>query len=213
MGAVTSTAVPTLRRRLSWVAAVVGLGVAAIPSASSAVDALDPGVEVAGCAVAVHPGGEWSSYGRDQTNTRTQEAETTIGPLQAATLEPAWTLSTNEATGGAGGDITGTPTVADGCLFVGTNGGWIIAADADSGAVAWTAQVPKGGAINSSVTVADGVVYAGVSRAGVAGGSYVWAVREADGSALWDSPAIDTQPGSDVFASPVLVDAPDGARA
>lgn len=213
MGAVTSTAVPTWRRRLIGVAAAAGVGLAGVPAASFAVDALEPGVEVAGCAVADHPGGEWTSYGRDQANTRTQEAEATIGPLQAATLEPVWTLSTSEATGGTGGDITGTPTVADGCMFVGTNGGWVIAADADSGAVAWTAEVPKGGAINSSVTVADGVVYAAVSRAGVAGGSYVWALREADGSTLWDSPAIDTQPGSDVFASPVLVDAPDGARA
>ena len=61
-------------------------------------------------------------------------------------------------------DFTGTPTVADGCMFAGSNGGWVFAVNADTGALVWKAQVPAGGGINGSVTVENGLVYAAVSR-------------------------------------------------
>ncbi|HEX9684019.1 MAG TPA: PQQ-binding-like beta-propeller repeat protein [Acidimicrobiales bacterium] len=210
MGALTRRKIPTLVA----VAALAGAGLAVLPTVAPAT-VIEGAIE--GCGAADHPGGEWRSYGHDQTNTRHQEAEDTIGPLEAVTLEPVWTLSMVEASGlDSAGDVTGTPTVADGCLFVGTNGGVVVAADADTGEVAWTAEVPAGGGISSSLTVADGVVYAAVSRYPCGpdcGGSYVLALDETDGTELWHSVAIDHQSGSDVFGSPVLVDAPGGRRA
>jgi len=99
----------------------------------------------------VHPGGDWRSYGHDSSNTRAQPAEHTIGRLQAPRLAPAWTFSSTAA--GGSGDFTGTPIVADGCVYAGSNDGWIFAMNADTGALVWKQRVPAGGGINSSVTV------------------------------------------------------------
>ena len=173
----------------------------------------------------VHPGGEWRMYGHDYSNTRAQPAEHTIGPQQAMQLAPAWTFSSTQA--GGSGDFTGTPTVADGCVYVGSNDGWVFAMNADNGALVWKKQVPTGGGINSSVTVpGDGRVYAAVSHAASHAqggqctgakcqGPYLIALDQASGALLWQSKwtqgkntlnVIDTQPGSDVYGSPMIFD-------
>jgi polyvinyl alcohol dehydrogenase (cytochrome) len=173
----------------------------------------------------VNPGGDWRAYGHDQANTRTQPAEHTIGRLQAPKLAPAWTFSSTQA--GGSGDFTGTPTVADGCLFVGSNDGWVFAMNADTGALVWKQHVPAGGGINSSITVpGDGRVYAAVSHAASHAqggqctgeqcvGPYVIALDQASGTLVWQSRwtqgtattnVIDTQPGSDVYGSPTVLD-------
>jgi polyvinyl alcohol dehydrogenase (cytochrome) len=195
---------------------VAGLLVPGTTSAAAAC-ASDP--------VGGHPGGEWRMFGHDYANTRSQPAEKTIGRLEAPTLAPAWTFSASGA--GGSGDFTGTPTVADGCVYVGSNDGWVFAMNADTGELVWKAEVPDGGGINSSVTVpGDGRVYAAVThatRAACTGeqceGPYVIALDQADGHLLWQSswdrgpdvvpqviPVIDTQPGADVYGSPMIFD-------
>lgn len=152
------------------------------------------------CAPTKHAGGEWRSYGHDLKNTRSQPAEKTIGPLQAALLAPAWTFSASDA--GGAGDFTGTPTIADGCLYVGSNDGWVFAANADTGAPVWGTKLPGGGGVNSSVTVQSGQVYVGVARVG---SPYVAALDQRTGKVLWQT-TLDKQAGSDLYASPVLHD-------
>jgi len=170
----------------------------------------------------IHPGGDWRVYGHDDANTRSQPAETTIGRLQAPLLAPAWTFSSVDA--GGSGDFTGTPTVADGCVYIGSNDGWVFAMNADTGAKVWSKQVPDGGGINSSVTVpGDGRVYAAVShtsgKSACSGteceGPYVIALDQSTGDLVWQSSwvrgtdtvnVIDTQPGSDVYGSPMIFD-------
>lgn len=152
------------------------------------------------CAPAKHAGGEWRSYGHDLQNTRSQPAEKTIGPVEAALLAPAWTFSASDA--GGSGDFTGTPTVADGCLYVGSNDGWVLAANADTGEPVWATELPGGGGVNSSVTVQSGQVYVGVARVG---SPYVAALDQRTGKVLWQT-TLDTQAGSDLYASPVIHD-------
>jgi polyvinyl alcohol dehydrogenase (cytochrome) len=155
-------------------------------------------------------GGEWRSFGHDLSNTRHQTAERVISPASVLALAPEWAVSTIDA--GAEGDITGTPTVADGCLYVGTNRGWVLALNADTGEVVWATELPGGGGVNSSVTVDGGRVYAEVSRtsraAGCSGdacqGPYVVALDQPSGAVVWSTPPIDTQPGADVYGSPVV---------
>ena len=152
-----------------------------------------------GCAPAKAAGGEWRSYGHDPQNTRTQPAEKTIGASNVTTLAPAWTFSADDA--GGSGDFTGTPTIADGCLFMGSNDGWVFAANADTGKKVWSTNLKEGG-INSSVTVDAGRVYVSVARVGT---PYVAALDQRTGKVLWQT-TIDDQPGSDVYGSPVILD-------
>jgi polyvinyl alcohol dehydrogenase (cytochrome) len=145
------------------------------------------------CASADAPGGDWPSFGHDLANTRSQPAEDVIGTAQAPSLQPEWTLKVSD-TGGAGG-FSGTPVVADGCVFAVTDGGTAYAVNADTGDVVWSVTAPAH--VTGSVTVADGRVYA------VGSSTVAFALDEATGALLWEH-RIDDQPGVDAYASPVV---------
>src|SRR2546423_13688409 len=85
-----------------------------------------------------------------------------IGGVEAAMLAPVWTFSSHGA--GAEGDFTGNPIVADGCVFAGSNRGWVFAMNADTGALVWKSKLPGDGGINSTVNVTRGRGDAAVSH-------------------------------------------------
>lgn len=162
-------------------------------------------------------GGDWPMMGHDLHNTRSQPEEDQIGPAEAATLAPAFTFSSVQAAADAGapageaataGDFTGTPVIADGCIFAGSNGGWVFAANADTGETVWATRLPQGGTMPGSPSVVGGRVYLGVNNP--AAGSYAVALDQASGEILATSPALDTQQGHDVLGSPTVFDADPG---
>lgn len=153
------------------------------------------------CAPTKHAGGDWPMYGHDFANTRTQPAEKTIGPVQAATLKKSFSVSASQA--GGDGDFTGTPVVADGCLFMASTTGWVFAVNADTGQKVWATQVDKGGAeITSSPFVSEGQVFVAVGRTGK---PYVASLDERTGKVNWKT-VTDKQTGADAYGSPVVVD-------
>ncbi|MGH2726653.1 MAG: PQQ-binding-like beta-propeller repeat protein [Actinomycetota bacterium] len=199
-------------------AAVLCASVVVVPVAGSAAAVCAPTTTESGDP---WPGGEWPTFGHDTSNTRTQPLETTIGPAEARSLGPAWTFSSNAA--GASGDFTGTPIVTGGCVYVGSNGGWVFALNADTGELVWKTEVPDGGGINSSLGVDGGLVFAAISHASRAPcngteceGPYMIALDQATGALVWQSSwtrldnttvdVIDDQPGADVYSSPVILD-------
>ena len=157
-------------------------------------------VALPGCAKATHPGGSWRSYGHDLSNTRRQPAERKIDAVAAATLQPAFSFSAADA--GGAGDFTGTPVIADGCLYVGSNDGWVFAANADTGKRVWARKVPGDGGINSTVTPYRGRIYVTLSDPGAPA---VAALDQRTGAVLWRT-RLDSQAGSDVYGSPVIYD-------
>lgn len=159
-----------------------------------------PASAAAGCARGRHPGGDWPSYGHDLSNTRHQEAEHHLSPESAGELRPAWVFS-SKAAGGAG-DFTGTPVVAGGCVYVGSNQGWVYALNADGGDLVWKRRLPGGGTINNTLVVSGNSVFAYASREG---GPYVVALDRRKGRVRWVR-TVDSQAGSDAFASPVVFD-------
>lgn len=148
------------------------------------------------CAKAQHPGGEWRSYNHDLANSRTQPDEKKIGLAEAATLMPVWQFDT-----GNGDDVSGTPVIADGCVYFGGIGGWVFALNADTGELVYKTKL-KGGGVNASVAVEDGKIFAATSRTSKPG---MAAIDQRSGEVLWES-QIDDQPGSDVYSSPVYFD-------
>jgi polyvinyl alcohol dehydrogenase (cytochrome) len=197
--------VAVTRRRFCLFVSAAAFSVAlAAPSAS-------PAQAPPGCGPTDVTGGEWRSFGHDYSNTRVQEREKVISPGDVPLLTPSWSFSTADAE--AEGDFTGTPVVADDCLYAATNRGWIFALNADTGKLAWKAKVPYGGGVNSSVGVDGGRVYVAVTRTqpaeGCPAGSlcvgpYVAAFDQATGALAWATEPIDDQPGSDVYGSPVI---------
>jgi polyvinyl alcohol dehydrogenase (cytochrome) len=106
-----------------------------------------------GCAGPSLTGGDWRSYGGDLANSRNQHAERVISAADVPTLQSSWVFSS--VAGGGAGDFTGTPIVADGCMYIASTRGWVFAVNADTGKLVWKAQLPYGGGVNSSVAVAD----------------------------------------------------------
>ena len=133
--------------------------------------------------------GTWTQYGRDTSNSRDGGA---AGPSVAdvPNLGVVWSFWSHQ------GDFTGTPAVADGKVFAGSNGGWVYALDAVTGKPAWAEQV--GATINGSVAVAGGKVFVPVAQVG---SPRVVAFDAQTGRKLWDA-VIDTQKDADVYGSP-----------
>lgn len=159
------------------------------------------------CASADHPGGDWPSYGHDVFHTRHQDEEDQITPARAATLGAAWSWTAPDGQG----SFSGTPAVADGCAYVGSQTGWVYALNAETGDVVWATHVEEnpevefssgGAGINSSLTVKDGVVYASVAFLGA---PYVAALDAATGEVLWTS-TVESQPGAGIHSSPLVID-------
>ena len=190
-----------LRRNLALAcAAVLAASLCAVPSFAKG---------PSGCADPNHPGGEWTSYGHDLSNTRSQPLEKKIDPSNAATLEPTWLFDTGAQKGVAdGGGFQNTPVVADGCVYAATSSGWVFAINADTGKTVWGTPLRGegggaliGGVIVGSPTVADGMVFVGVSKPGA---PYVAALDQATGRVLWTSTVMTTKKFSAVFnAAPI----------
>src|SRR5205807_10162152 len=95
-----------MRRRLGLVAALVLGALCFVPPAGAA---------AAPCTTAAS-GGDWPVYGHDAANTRTQPDEHGLGPSAVGNLTPAWVFSTGST--GDGTELTTTPVVSDGCVFI-----------------------------------------------------------------------------------------------
>jgi polyvinyl alcohol dehydrogenase (cytochrome) len=160
------------------------------------------------------PGGDWPTYGHDYSNTRHQTREHVISPRNVAGLAPQWVFSVARA--GGRGDISGTPIVRFGCVYVATSRGWVMAFNANTGRPVWKARIPDEGFVYSSVGVTRNRVYVSVNRTmhGLTGcptdepcrGPFVIALRRDTGKREWVSRPIDTQMGSETYASPVIFD-------
>lgn len=140
------------------------------------------------------PGGDWPVYGRDLTNTRSQEQEKSIDADNVGSLTPKWTFSA--AAAGGDGTFESTPMVSEGCVYIGSQTGSVFAINADSGKLVWKKKLPS---TVTTLTVANGRVFADVSRAG---GPFMVALDQFSGKVLWESKPLTKMKGSDTTGSP-----------
>lgn len=147
-------------------------------------------------------GGEWRSYGGNLSNTRSQGAENSIGTNAAYDLETAWTYSPDGTA--ASGGFQSTPVVADGCVYGATASGSIVALNADTGDLVWSAKAPGNNGLAGgmfSLSVSDGRV---IGMVGSTGGPYAVALDQADGSLLWQTAPLYDDQSATINASPVV---------
>ena len=190
-----------MKTRTALAGALALTALVAAPAAASASPA---------CAGAA-TGGEWRSYGRDHTGQRFQRDEHRIDAAAAGTLAPTWSFAAPGA--GATGVLQSTPTVADGCVFLGTSTGWALALNADTGEVVWKTQLPvaapasSGAGVVGAPAAAGGLLYLLVSDQGDgdAAGPYVAALDERSGAIVWRS-TIETAKGAHAAASAMVFD-------
>lgn len=130
-------------------------------------------------------GPAWQGWGVDLRNTRHQPA---------ARVSPAWKLKWAFAFPNAT-VVFGTPVVAGGRLYIGSQSGVIHAFDAGTGCLHWAQPTSAG--VRTALTVAGGRLYFGDVKA------HVHAIQAADGSPLWKT-KVDDHPFARVTGSPVL---------
>jgi len=189
------------RRLLVILAAAAAVAPAAGPLTAAGASGGSAGCAPARPAAVAKAGGDWRSYGHDLSNTRSQPDEHKLGLTTVPTLHKAFAFNSGDA--GGDGDFTGTPVIADGCLFIASTTGWVFAANADTGKKVWATKVDKSGAeITSSPFVGEGQVFVAVGNTGK---PYVAALDEKTGAVRWKT-VTDTQQGADAYASPVVFD-------
>ncbi|MFO1328799.1 MAG: PQQ-binding-like beta-propeller repeat protein [Rubrivivax sp.] len=145
---------------------------------------------------------DWRMGGQNLSNTRHQAAERHITPHRVATLAPRWVLDTD-------GDVSATPAVVGGQVYVPDWAGKLYRIDARSGQVRWKVTLPAVSRATPTVAgdrlivpllrLPDGTPCAGQLPAGAC----VLAIDRHSGATLWQS-RIDAQPLAYVTQSPVV---------
>ena len=149
-------------------------------------------------------------YGHDLANSRAQPAEPTLPPRRAVTLLPVWRYSTGKLpTALTFVDLDTTPVVARGCVLLASASGDIAALDATTGRRKWLRHVytPKSG-IDSGTLLGTPFVDGDrlILIVNESSGPYALALDTSTGAIRWQSPPVDTYPGSYSHASPIVHD-------
>ena len=156
-----------------------------------------------GCGDAGKPGGDWPFYSGTLNGHRRQLGEKWINPGNIAGLGVDWKTTPPD-----GGVIHSTPTVADGCVYTGTEFGNVYAINADTGRIVWTQALGEGGegsgfaqgaGIVGAPAVAGDLLYVGATTPK---GSVLSALDRATGTLVWKQ-AVDTDEGGGLDSSPV----------
>ena len=113
-------------------------------------------------------GGNWPVFQHDVTATGSQPDETTIAPGNVAKLEKKWGAALS-------GRVESEPLSDGGCVFIGTQSGWVYAFDVETGDKVWETKLSSE---TNTLSIADGRVF-------VQTGSRITALAESDGKQLW----------------------------
>jgi polyvinyl alcohol dehydrogenase (cytochrome) len=141
-------------------------------------------------------GASWSMSGQGVTNWRYQPNENKINATNAGSLSPAWVAT-------LAGDISATPAVVDGAVYVPDWGGKFSKLDATTGAVLWQDDVATltgvpGAKSRTSPAVSGNSVVFGTQL-----GGYLVSVDKDTGDLNWKT-QLDTHPLAIVTQSPTI---------
>jgi outer membrane protein assembly factor BamB len=152
-------------------------------------------------------------YGHDLANSRTQPDEHGLGPSAAANLTPAWVFST--AATGDSSQLTTTPVVSDGCVFIGSFNGYVYGLDAATGHVVWQRKLDAPNPGSGGVIVGAAAIYKNdvIFLVNEFTAPYAIALDRSTGAVIWKSapfaPPLSSsaaQAGSYTNASPIIAD-------
>ena len=158
--------------------------------------------KIPGCAKPKARGGEWPFYSGTLNGHREQRKEKSITTDNVSELGVAWQTTMPE-----GGQIHSTPTVADGCVFTGTELGNVYALNANTGKIVWKRSLGKtegsnfaeGAGIVGSPAVRGGLVYVAAT---LPKNSLLTALNKRTGKVVWKR-VVDKDEGGGLDSSPV----------
>jgi polyvinyl alcohol dehydrogenase (cytochrome) len=142
------------------------------------------------------PPAEWTMAGQNLSNTRNQAAELAIGPGSVAALKARWAFTT-------GGDVSATPAVAGGALYVPDWAGNLFKIDAATGSAVWTRRLADYTGLAKTLSRTTPALANGVLYLGSYDGAYLLAVSAATGDLLWKT-QLDAHRSATLTQSPVV---------
>ncbi len=191
---------PTRRRRrrtggvtlLGAALVLVGVGFAG-PGQASPGPAVDAAAPATDSSIALPA---WPMAGNNYLNTGSQPFETTIGPSNASQLAVKWTATTH-------GDVSATPAVVGGFVYVPDWGGWFSKINAQTGAVVWSHQISGYDGVTGAVSRTSPAVSGSTVYIGDLNGAHLLAINTATGTLRWSS-QLDPHPAAILTQSPVV---------
>jgi polyvinyl alcohol dehydrogenase (cytochrome) len=141
-------------------------------------------------------GSQWSMGGQDLHNTRHQATETRIGPGNVGSLTPKWVFT-------AEGDVSATPAVVGGSLYVPDRAGNLYKIDAGTGALVWSRTITGYTGIPGDHSRTSPAVVGNRLFLATQFGARVLAVDAATGNLAWMT-HVETHPLSGITQSPVV---------
>jgi polyvinyl alcohol dehydrogenase (cytochrome) len=153
------------------------------------------------------PGGaNWTNAGGDNQNTRSQPSESKLTVNNVSGLAKKWEFTTV-------GDVSATPAVYDGTVYVPDWAGNLYAINAKTGAQVWKSSISAASGIpldksRATPTVTDSLVIVGTQGSILAGpaggpGGKVLAFSRATGQLVWSTQA-DSHPAAIITQSPTV---------
>jgi polyvinyl alcohol dehydrogenase (cytochrome) len=139
---------------------------------------------------------EWASGGQGLSDDRFQPDETALNVRAAEKLVPRWTLT-------MAGDVSATPAVVNGVVYVPDWGGYLSAIRASNGHVIWRRLISSYNAISGSVSRTDPVVDGSTLIIGTQSGADIIAVDTATGARKWVTRA-DAHPDAQITGAGVI---------
>ncbi|HKD04375.1 MAG TPA: PQQ-binding-like beta-propeller repeat protein [Bryobacteraceae bacterium] len=141
--------------------------------------------------------------GHDLDNTRSQPAETQIGPTNVGSLSPNWTFT-------AGGDISVTPTVSGNAVYFPDWAGNLYAVDKNAGKLLWKHLISDYDGVPGSVARVSPAVNGNdlifgdvLSTRATHNGANMMAVDRQTGALHWIT-KVDTNPAAVITGSAVV---------
>ena len=181
-----------VRTILMTVGALGALGVAASPAAA-AISGVGPA--------------SWPTAAQSSSGERNQPLEFQIGPQNVSQLAPKWVFTDH-------GDVSATPTVANGVVYFPDFGGYLNAVNAQTGALIWqsqidsypgeTASTPANPIVarDSPLILGHDLIVGDNASSAQPNGAHVIAVNALNGNLVW-STEVDSNPAAIITSSPV----------
>lgn len=148
-------------------------------------------------------GESWPMAGQSILGNRVQPHDSAITPRNVGHLVPKWVFTDH-------GDVSATPTVADGAVYFPDFGGYLNAVNARTGKLIWQRQISaydgEAGQVsrNSPLVLGNELVLGDNAGTAQPQGAHLFAVDRRTGRLLW-STQIDSNPAAQVPSNPVAL--------
>jgi polyvinyl alcohol dehydrogenase (cytochrome) len=139
---------------------------------------------------------DWPVSGQNLSNTRYQAAETIVGVTNVGTLTPKWSST-------LGGDVSATPAVVGGALYVPSWDGKLSNLDTATGATIWSHAISEYNGLSGSISRTSPAVSGNTVFIGTLDGADMIAVDAATGNRIWIT-QLDPQPQAAITQAPVV---------